>query len=473
MREIIFPELVIALLFFTLIIRPFSKGLRPQAGLVWLPPIGLALSIALFPAYGFRPECIPLLIFAVVMNIHNRAALTLYISRSYHELFPEQNIPALLVSTLSLACVTGIGLWFSPAMDTALINNGIRNVRVQDSERNTELFARVYEHEERTQTYPIILVVPPELGSVRSVDRLCAELRQAGFTVISYSRPGFDLPSLVDNGKTRWPAVGDVAALLQASIAGTSFEGANKYGRHLEEERQRDVEVLLAALDSRLMPRVAGNVPVVLAGYNAGGSALVQLASSPAFINAYPQVKGVIAVESRFWSVYEAQPDEGQSRDNIAENELELPEFINKLAGLLPKQMLPTGTLPLPTLPTLFLVSDQVTAQKQREGVYGPVLRALHSSNALLVAVEGAGLLDYTDYIVKYPLYSFFFSGRSPAVWRNEEFLTGTASVMANFAAQVLAEPGTPHRKTALTNTSYLATGGGWNLSNPQYILFP
>jgi hypothetical protein len=468
MREIIFPELVIALLFFIPIIRPFVKGLRPQAGLVWLPPIGLVLGIALFPAYGFRPECIPLLIFAVVMNLRNWAALKLYISRSYHELFPEQDVPVMLVSTLALACVMGIGFWFSPAMDTALITSGIRSVRVQDNERNTELFARVYEHDDYSQTRPIILVVPPELGSVRSVDRLCAELRQAGFTVISYSRPGFDVPALTGNGKTRWPSAGDVAALFQAFVAGTGFEGANKYGRHLEVERQRDVEVLLAALDSRLMPDVSGNVPVMLAGYSAGGSALVQLAASSAFISAYPRVKGVIAVESRLWSVYETQPDEGRKRDSSDENALELPEFIDKLAALWPKQVLPTGTLPHPALPTLFLVSDQVTAQKQREGVYDPVVRALNSSNALLVAVEGAGPLDYTDYIAKYPLYSFLFSGRSPAVWRDEEFITGTASVMANFATQVFAEPGAPHRKTALTNTSYLATGGSWNLSNPQ-----
>jgi pimeloyl-ACP methyl ester carboxylesterase len=471
MREIIFPELVIALLLLIPVIRPFVKGLRPQAGLVWLPPIGLALCIALFPAYGFRPECIPLLIFAFVMNVRNRAALTLYVSRSYHELFPEQDIPAMLTATLALACVTGVGLWFSPAVDTALISNGIRSVRVQDAERNTELFARVYEHEDRNQTHPIILVVPPELGSVQAVDRLCAELRQAGFTVISYSRPGFDLPALVDKGKTRLPAVKDLAALLQAAVAGTIFEGANKHGRRLEEERQRDVAALLAALDSRLTPGSAGDEPVVLIGYNTGGSALVRLAATPAFISAHPRVKGVIAVESRLLSVYETQPDSaGESPD---ENEMALPEFIDKLAALWPKPVFSTGALPVPALPTLFLVSDRVTAQKQREGVYGPVLRSLHTSNALLIAVEGAGLLDYTDYVVKYPLFSLFFSGRSVAVWRDEEFTTGTASVMANFAAQVLAEPGTPHRKTALTTTSYLTTGGGWTLANPQYILFP
>ncbi|MDR3303808.1 MAG: hypothetical protein LBS86_05290 [Treponema sp.] len=463
MREIIFPELVVVMLLLIPIIRPFVRGLRPQEGLVWLPPISLALCLALFPAYGFRPECIPLLIFAVIMNLRNKADLVMYISRSYLELFPEQNLPVLLVSLLFLFVVTSVALWFSPALETKLLSDNIRSVRVR-GERNAELFVRIYEHAIQEPTpRPVMLVVPPELGSVRSVDRLCGELRQAGFTVITYSRPGVDMPAIVEHDKPRWPGIAATVNLLQAHLSGSSVESANLHGRRLEQERQRDVEALLAAL-----PELAPDAVVMLAGYNAGGSALVQLAANTAFINAYPQVKGAIAVENWLWSVY-TTPQE--TIVNVKRGWFS--SIMRKLAGLWPKKVFPTGQLPLTTLPTLFMVSDRVTNQAHREAVYGPVVRALRSSNALLVAVEGAGTLDYTDCPAKYPLYSLFFSGRNVAVWRNEEFITGTVAVMANFAAQVLAEPGTPHRKTALTKTSYLETGGNWNLSNPQYILFP
>jgi predicted alpha/beta hydrolase len=362
------------------------------------------------------------------------------------------------VSTLALTIVTGVGLWFSPALETRL-TPGARSERVWDSTRGVELVARVYEHDDKR---PIMLVVPPELGSVWAVDRLCAELRQAGFTVISYSHAGVDVPALTIDGKLRWPTLSDVTTLAQALLAGGSFVEANQHGRDIEEARRRDIEALLTTLDVR-----APLVPIVLVGYNAGGSALTQLAASSAFISAHPRVKGVIAVESRLWSVYELPPGAEGADAPV------LPAFVDKLAALWPKPVFPTGMFPQPALPTLFLESDQITVQKRREGVYAPLLRALPSSNALLIAVEGAGRLDYTDYRAKYPLYALLFHGRSAALWRDEEFVTGTASVMANFATQVLAEPGTPHRKTALSNSSFLAIGGGWLLSNPHYILFP
>jgi hypothetical protein len=466
MKEIMLPELVIVLLLLLPAIRPFIKSLYTYEGLVWFPLIALLVCVGLLPAYGFRPECVPLFVYALVVNIHRLHTLITHINRAYATPYNENLVPILL-SLLFLSLSAGIALYFTPSVDTALLTEGVRSVRLIDGTRNAPIVVRIYE---TSGTHPVILMSPPELGSAPSVDRLCGQLRDNGFTVISYSRLGFDAPAVSEDGTLRYPAFGDLVGLFNASVSGSDTEKANQRGKLIEEERRRDIEFLLSSIRAGGLG-LASPDSMLLAAYDAGASALIMLAASPAFVTAHPDVKGVIAVESPLWSVYQTETEE------TPENVSWWTRLLDNLANLLPKPVRATGELPSPAIPTLLLVSDKVTNQKERNGKYSPVVRSLRlpSSLVLLVAVEGAGTLDYADYPAKYPLYSLFFSGRSQAAWRDRDFIAGTASLMGNFATLVLGQPvgGIRHWATGLSDKPYFETGGGWNLPDARSILLP
>lgn len=460
------PELVIVFLLLLPAIRPFIKALRTQDGLVWLPLIALLVCVGLLPAYGFRPECVPLFVYALVINIRRLHTLISNVNRAYAAPYDENLVPILL-SLLFLSLSAGMVLYFAPSVDTALLTEGVRSVRLIDSARNAPIVTRVYE---ASGTHPVILMSPPALGSTPSVDRLCGQLRDKGFTVISYSRLGFDAPAVSEDGKLHYPAFGDLMGLFNASISGSDTEKANQRGKLIEEGRQRDIEFLLSSIHAGGLG-IAPPDSMILVAYDAGASALIMLAASPVFVAAHPEVKGVIAVESPLWSAYQTETEVAR------ENASWWTRLLNNLANILPKPVRATGELPRPAIPTLLMVSDKVTNQKERNGRYSPVVRSLRlpSSLALLIAVEGAGTLDYADYPAKYPLYSLLFSGRSPAAWRDKDFIAGTASLMVNFAVLVLEQPvdGIRHWETGLSDKSYFEAGGGWNLPDARSILLP
>jgi hypothetical protein len=112
--------------------------------------------------------------------------------------------------------------------------------------------------------------------------------------------------------------------------------------------------------------------------------------------------------------------------------------------------------------------------------VYQPIFSILKSSTpAALLSVEGAGILDYSDYPSEYPLYSAFFSGIKKARWKSEDFIQGTASIMAAFAALVI-EADAQHetafpvsRFQGSMENMYFETSKAWNLPPFGYILSP
>jgi hypothetical protein len=465
MRELILLELLIGFLLLLPLLRPFIKGLRLQEGLIWLPALALLVCIGIAPAYGFRPECLPLFGYALAVNIQKGRALMLNRKRIYAALYDE-SLASLLVSLLFLSLGLGAALWFAPSAETALASDGVRSARLIDGARNYTLAVRVYEAPEPER--PVILMAPPALGSAPAVDRLCVRLRENGFTVVSYSRLGFDMPAVLENGKRRAPALGTIMGTVGAFLSGTAREKPNQRGKEMEAGRRGDILFLLEALDNGSLG-LARPSAVIAAAYDAGGSALILLASDPGFSAAHPAVKGIIAVESPLWSLYEAEPKAAPEKSGwwsgLAEG----------LAGLRPRPVRLNGSLPRPLIPSLFLASDKAASPKERNAEYAPLVRSLRlpESNAVLVAVEGAGVLDYTDYPAKYPLYSLLFSGRAKAAWADRDFTEGTAALMGNFAALAIGDPALERRETGLSGKTHIEPGGAWNVPNTRAILAP
>ncbi|MDR1972679.1 MAG: hypothetical protein LBQ46_12255 [Treponema sp.] len=453
MREIWIPEFLSSLFVLIFLVRPLFKGLWPLDGIAWFPVLALGVACALFPAYGYRPECVPLLANQGFMALMNLGPL---LKGSRHIAGFRQRGPLFTVSALVfLVLVTGMALWFAPP---DLPPAGARLV-VQVRGRNGAFGGyklHVFGGEGResppaadspagpSSARPVIFLVPPDFGGLDAVDGVCSALGDRGFTVISYTRPGFLSPL-------------DLAGLWSAFRKGTVLKKANDFGRALEEGRRRELTFLLPYVKENLAalaPAADGDL-LFLAGWGAGGAALVSLvpeSSGPGYPGIWGPaaarrtglparsplpygVRGLVAVESRLWTAWDPAPaPERSAGPRILES------LRNWAARLRPERIGGLGTVPRPACPVLYLVSDR--ALGGGEGSYAALFSALRNSGgpAALAAMEGAGPLDYTDFPAERSLYSALFPGRSRGsgrgVFPGSEALSSsryTAALIARF----------------------------------------
>ena len=103
-----------------------------------------------------------------------------------------------------------------------------------------------------------------------------------------------------------------------------------------------------------------------------------------------------------------------------------------------PKKMTGPAQVPGLSVPLLILASDRVREQRYANSQYKALLEVFRAaaSNSILISVDGAGPLDYSDFPVKYPIISALKSGNA----RNKpESPAVTAEIITYFAASVLA----------------------------------
>jgi hypothetical protein len=439
--EIWIPEAIIVLFLALPLLRPFFKKLWPLEGLAWLPLLALGITIGIFPAYGFRPECLPMLVFTFIFNIANLSSL-----RS-RDTFRDRGAVLTIIALVLLNAAAIPMFAFSSLASNPEKLGPVKVLKLSD---------RVFEKDYSLQIYgearadrPFIFIVPPEIGSVDSVELVCADLQRKGFVVITYSCRNHD-------------PLAKKLAYWRSFRSGAAFTTANRQGKALEDERRTEVEFLLSRLPGVI--RQDGNdqlPPLLLAGYGAGGSALAYLAGESGFMSQNGNVRGVVAIESRLWTSYYPQP-----RDTI-----DIPvtanivrrygtEVINHLIDMLPRRVNFTGPLPSAGLPVLYLVSDRALDTSIRgQKPYQAVLISFQTSPGpvALAAIEGAGSLDYQDYPVTHPIYSFLLPGLKTAQ-KSENPISDTASIISNFASYVLETNAPP--RYALSGKLHLESKG-------------
>jgi hypothetical protein len=443
MSEIWIPEAIVAVFLALFLARPLVKVLWPLDGLAWLPLLALGITIGLFPAYGFRPECIPLLLFELVLNVVHFRRLVFGGGARPGDDFRDGN-PLLAVPALAaLAAALLLVFVFSPRLPPGLTTEGVQFVKIRDEPRELRIYGPV-QGESAPGVRPLILLIPPEAGSIPAVDLVCAGLRDRGFTVISYSRKGFDFPALVDNRRLSLPSPALINAMWRAFRAGTTFKTANDQGRALEIERMGDIEWLLPRV--RALAGAAENAPLFLVGYGAGGGALVLFSENPGFDQRFGGVLGMVAVESRLWSAWRPEPPlAAEISAGAPWNQRIWGSVSNWFGGLKPRRLSGIGALPRPGLPLLCLVSDQAaspgTGGRAGENPYQALIATLRNSPhpAALAAISGAGPLDYTGYPLSHPLYSFLFPGRETSAPGGGP-LTGTVNIISNFIVELLEQ---------------------------------
>ncbi|MDR2376963.1 MAG: hypothetical protein LBD96_11070 [Treponema sp.] len=477
MREIWIPELLSSLFVLVFLVRPLFKGLWPLDGIAWFPVLALGIALIIFPAYGFRPECIPLLLNHLAIVLMNLNPLFMGVSRNagFHEQGALFTIPALGL----LVLVSAVALWFAPAPQDA-VNSRTFTLRGPERAGSPVYTLHVFDSRDSEDNppsaadssgvRPLIFLVPPDFGRLDAVDGICAALGERGVTVISYTRADLVSP-------------GRLFSLWRAFRDGTRLKKANDAGRDLEAEKRAEIEFLLPYvtenLDS-LAPAAAG-APLFLAGWGAGGSALAYLVSpsgsgGPAGTfagsgSAVPPstlygVRGLIVVEGRFWSSRAAAPPESATASSGA-FAARLSKFRNWFSRFRPERTGGLEALPQPLVPALYLVSSQ--DPDEDGGAYAAVFAALRNSgsSAALARVEGAGPLDYSDLPREYPLYNALLSGRPGGCAED-----GVA-LIARFCELVAA--GTPKTGTSSAFTGRLRLPGGlyletryWNFEDIQ-----
>jgi hypothetical protein len=383
--------------------------------------------------------------------------------------FRERNLglTAFLIGLLVL--VTAIGIYFLPREGTALTDEGVSSIVAYDEDRNNKYFLRVYgqagpESAGTSPTHgetsppnirpdsalrPALLVVPPVTGSILMVDRLCASLRDGGFTVISYSRLDFDFPAVDEDGKLWRPPLTKILDLFRSYTRGRSFETANNIGRSLETERREDIRFLLDLIRrNRGIPGYAeapgGRTDwdrIFAAGYGAGGSALLLLTDETTAL------RGIIAIESHLLSAYK-----GNEPLPVPELPQDANWFRSLWAGISAwaanagsHKISGIGAVPNPVMPLCFIVSDQIQNAKHQNGRYAALIRVFRTTTApvILASVSGTGVPDYSDVPEKYPIYSALFPGQGRKTWPRTGYVPGTAALIINFAASVLEQENT------------------------------
>jgi len=528
---------------FLSIIRPLVRGLWKLEGLVVCPLLAFLVMLGIFPAYGFRPECVPLLLFALFLAFANIYDLIALFSGLQSDAYRDRRLIFTLVTAILFGCTTWVCLYYAPDIDIELSAQEAETFTVRD--KDGELYVRIYgaveadsveagtaetgvseagtsevaeaNDEAKDRIRPVLILLPPVAGSQSVVEGVCRALRDRGFCVLTYSRPGFDSPAIDGKGVPVRLSFPRLFRLFYALTRGFNSTLANARSREMEEVRRRDTELLLRELaqNETLQEKLGdGRHTVFLAGYGAGGAAITYLSGQDDFVSRYPQIKGIIAVEAPLYSSMESDPHPSRLPDDAA-------SLFGKLADLtrqfIPRKITHVDNIPKSLLPVLFIVSDRVIQDKDSR--YKTIVRALAASqnNALLAAVHGAGPLDYSDSPRYYPILSFLFPGAS-----DTESLTGgpeiTASLIANFAVlvfttepstfpepsvftessvssepSVFTEPSVSSESAAFTETDvpaetagelnlvktplnvnlFLRTGGVWNIPDSRTILHP
>jgi hypothetical protein len=506
--EVRILELFAAFCLLLSICRPLVRDLWKLDGLVACPLLAFAVVLGIFPSYGFRPECIPLLAFALFLTLANLSDLIALFSGLQCDVYRDKSLGFIFLSGLLFVSVLWICFFYAPRMDIKISAWGVQTLSVhdkdgeftiwvygkepekepeQDKEKDEEntagktvmIIASEAANDEEVpvmaEQRPLLIFLPPVAGSLTVTEGVCKALRDKGFTVLTYSRPGFDSPAFNQQGEAERLYPPGLLRVLTGLTRGLTDTTGNNIAREMEERRKLDAELIFRELaqNKTLQDMVGeGRDTVFLAGYGAGGSAITFLAGQDDLAYTYPQIKAVITIEAPLYSALEADPPvQGEPLPNDPVDLLfrQLGDFAQ---NLLPKPITRVTAVPRPVVPALFIVSDKVAAE--RDTRYETILRTLAASRSmsLLAAVPGAGPFDYSDSPLYFPILSVLFRGaaRIPATAAGPEL---TASLIANFAAMALsASDAAAIVTTPLSSDLYLEAGGVWNNTAVSAILW-
>lgn len=480
MQDLIVLELIIATILFLAVARPFVKSFRGIDGIAALPAIALVASIAVYPAYGFRPEFLPLFALSFFMFLGSIPRLVDVFRRLRTDDYGERSLGRLALGILVLTSVTVFAIAFAPKTERPVDggSNPWLGAIVHDDTRDVDLSLRYYpgsrgvgnENERR----PIVLIAPPLSGSFDVTDSLCVALSNRGFFVAVFSRVGLDFPTLLPDGKRVYPGVGTILQSALAFTWGTRFAYAARVGSAIERERVADIAFLVKyariAAERRDEPyKDADPERIIVLGYGTGGAAATLYAAT-----SVPQIAAAIAVEGPILSALKGEDPRRGSGAGAGSFKAWLAEIYARIKF---ERLVGVENVPASTIPVLFLVSDLIREPEYRDGRYATVLRALLVAEipCLLASIDGAGPFDYSSVGDEYPVYVAAKPGLNKRSMERGYYIERTAGLITNFVNKVVpGSDGThPLIRAALGEEIKTETGGSWKSSDVTAILRP
>jgi hypothetical protein len=408
------------------------------------------IAVGLFPAYGFRPEAVPLVVSSIIITLIRLPYILSTLGKKDIIEYTERGTFSAFFGIVLLCVVLALAMAFSPAEIPAYAS-GVYTFSAKDG-AGRDYFFRVYRDQgEETGIFgkerPLLVLIPPLYGSVGVLENLCNELLMQGFTVLTYSRRGFDAPALDEGGRTYGISPAEWFGRGRAFLSGAEIFRDNERGRLLEKERRDDILFVLSRV--MLNPRldeglslfdIAGRDAVFLGAYDAGASALLLLSGEGDFVRSRPFIKGIIAIEPPLWLAFTEEIREyGELPSGASRFGRFWAGLGRRLDSLKSKKTAGPGFVPRPGYPLLILASDRILDDPPGRQ-YKAIRLCLQAAGlpAVLAVMDGAGPLDYSDVPLKYPLVSAFFPGRRREVFKPGEAAGGTASIIARFAFRTL-----------------------------------
>ena len=395
MNEFIIVELVCVFFLALHVLSPLHTWLSKFTRLIHLPTLAFFILVCTIAAYGFRPELLPLILFAAA------ASILLYKWKK-HKRLEYRKVPLMLL----LFCIScAVAFYFKPSQ--VLIPSNTKTYTME----GTDLLFRIYPS--RDSNSPTLILFPT---SLHSVDSLASQAQKRGFTVFSFAQPTKNM-------------LKNLFKHFYAMLFGHSFVSANKYGVQIEEQwRDYIIKALVYLEENELLGE-----SFFIAGYQEAGSASVFLSTEKDFTDRFPALKGIIALEGRLWFAYGSQERpliEIPSDSGLIQ--IGWYTIVNRFTKLLPPKLI-LNHVQAGDFPVLFLTAAKI----RRDSLpYQAVIEYARSGSSSIIAVPGASVLDYSDYPARYPIISALSFGGFKTLWRRDDFVVGTAALFANFASQ-------------------------------------
>jgi hypothetical protein len=442
MIELIIVESIVGIFLFLHILRPYVKAFWKTAGFVFFPLIALLCCAAMVPAYGIRPECLPLFLFTFVYSVLSFPSVTAVFSRFTHDYIHDGAQVLSFVATLLLVFSLVVAFRFVPYDETQIADAQKTHVTVNDPSRGVDLFVSYYQGE----SGDLVLVIPPVTVPLTMIEETCAMFRDRGYKVLAFSRPSFDNTAIDQNGEAvELPVLKKLNRYVQAASGIRNIKRVREQ-RAVAAEREADIRFLLSALKTNesLRKTVSGYENIFLLGYGAGGAAMIKLAGNKNFLRANPAVKAAAAIESVV--LCDLTEVEEEPHTNIARN------IRDTIKRMFQKPIPRLENISHPAIPVLFVAGDGAQ-QKNSYRRYMAVVQTMLESEApfLFASINGVHAGGFSSLAQKYPVLSFLLRGKNDSVWQRKEASFNTAGYIAAFFSMVKETPTLAYLQNNLT----------------------
>jgi hypothetical protein len=294
--------------------------------------------------------------------------------------------------------------------------------------------------------------------SFPAADDMRAALVKCGYSVLTFTRPGFDREAKDSSGVFHTVSFPKKAQYFMLLLSGIKNEKQNAAQRLLAGERAADIRFILGELQKDGPLKTAAGVydGLFLLGYGAGGAAAVEVAGDRSALDAYPELKAAAAIESIFLCDFEKP----RAVENVMDEAKGFFWLRNRLYAFFSRPVLQLTNIAHPEIPVLFIAGDRAQAKKKKERYIAVVQTMLESPAPFFFAsVDGAHEIDFSSFASMYPVAPLFLKSSLPReetenAWPREEITARSAEYISTFFKRVKEKDSVSALKAALESAA-------------------